>query len=155
MLETYHAIKADQTHFTPKQNCLPGQDKQNVVLFMRYVEGQYLGVTEAHPQGNISTIMLWNCYNREDTTNNHVEAWHSSKINEFSSIKNIFKFIVAIQESACQDIVKLNHIKNNNFVPQKTKQQKRRESAMKHVQEQYDLRKINEIEFIKAVMNLI
>ena len=85
----------------------------------------------------------------------HVEAWHSSKINEFSSIKNIFKFIVAIQESACQDIVKLNHIKDNNFVPQKTKQQKRRESAMKHVQEQYDLQKINEIEFIKAVMNVI
>ena len=94
-------------------------------------------------------------YQREDTTNNHVEAWHSSKKDEFSKVKNIFKFIVACQESASQDIIKLNHILNGNFEPQKTKWQKKRETVMKHVQEQYASAKINEVDVIKAIITVI
>jgi hypothetical protein len=146
-------IKRDKENFTPKQ--LPAADQPKIAAYIKYFEKQCLGVTVEHPQGNIDVVRRWNCYQREDTTNNHVEAWHSSKKNEFSKVKNIFKFIVACQESASQDIIKLNHILNNNFQPQKTKWQKKRETVMKHVQEQYANGKINEVDVIKAIITVI
>jgi len=153
VLVTYMNIKGDKDNFTPR--LLPAADQPRIATFIKYFEGNYLGVTAAHSQGNIDVVRRWNCYKREDTTNNHVEAWHSSKKDEFSKVKNIFKFIVACQESASQDIIKLNHILNGNFEPQKTKWQKKRETVMKHVQEQYASAKINEVDVIKAIITVI
>jgi len=155
VLETYVKIKSDRDNFTPKANLLTRADQEKVAAFIKYFEQQYLGVTQQHARGNIVVVRRWNCNGREDTTNSHVEAWHSSKKTEFSRIRHIFKFIVACQESASQDIIKLNHIRNNTFHPQKTSMQSKREKIMKHIQELYAIQKISEIDVVKAIMTVI
>ena len=152
VIETYKKIKTDEGHFKPK---VTEDDKPKITALCRYFESQYLGVTVLHPHGQIEVVMRWNCYERESRTNNHVEAWHSSKKDEFSKIKNIFKFIVACQESASQDIIKLNHIMNNVFEPQKTKNQKKRDSTLKHVMGEYAAKSIDELDVIKAIITVV
>ena len=153
VIATYSQIKADRNTFTPQH--MSAEDARRVREFMAYFERYYLGVTALYQQGNITVVERWNVFGREFTTNNHVESWHSSKNDEFSKIRSIWKYIIACQESASQDIIKYHHIRNNTFVPQKTNKQKKRETTIKHVVDEYTNSRINELDVVKALMSIL
>ena len=98
-----------------------------------YFEKQYLGRTKNHLDGNMKVIRRWNCHGRINNTSNYVEQWHSSKKDIFSKIRNVWKFIIAIQESAADDHLKYNHVLANQYVAQKTAGQKKKEKTVDHM----------------------
>jgi hypothetical protein len=149
IIPTYRLLKSNKT-FWPN---VEGSDLEKLKALCKYFERTYLGATKANPSGSMQVVQRWNCHGRINNTNNYVEVWHSTKKDTFSKIRNVWKFVIAMQESAADDRLKYDHVIANQYIAQKTAAQKRKEKTVDHVISQYDEGSLTAIEVVKVLAN--
>ena len=67
--------------------------------------------------------------------------------------ERVWKFIIAIQESAADDRLKYDHVMTNQYVAQKTSAQKKKEKTADHIIAQYDEGSLTAIQVVKVLAN--